>query len=75
MTQPFVILNTEKTENSAGDIGGRVFGESETSGFKLDILIVNRNCFSSNIEPSNSGIKATIEDIAFKYQSHSVPYN
>lgn len=40
MTQPFVILNTEKTENSAGDIGGRVFGESETSGFKLDILIV-----------------------------------
>lgn len=40
MTQPFVILNTEKTENSAGDIEGRVFGESETSGFKLDILIV-----------------------------------
>lgn len=45
MTQPFVILNTEKTENSAGDIGGRVFGESETSGFKLDILIVKLKLF------------------------------
>lgn len=38
MTQPFVILNTEKTEDSPGDIGGRVFGESEASGFELDIF-------------------------------------
>ena len=38
ITQPFVILNTEKIEDSAGDIGDRVFGESVASGLKLDIM-------------------------------------
>ena len=39
ITQPFVILNTEKIEDSAGDIGGRVFGESVASGSKLAIFL------------------------------------
>lgn len=38
ITQPFVILNTELIEDSAGDIGGRVFDESVASGFELDII-------------------------------------